>query len=305
MTAPPVVLGPEAPASAFDAALAPLATVAPGARVTFATHDARAGGLLDRAPGTSFELPAAAPGSSNPLAGPLAVAGAQPGDALVVTIERVEPAAAGFCGAFTSGGPTAPGRVARSLARVCEVAGGTVAFSGAIVVDASPMVGCAGTAPGGEAPGSLLAGRFGGNLDHPPLAPGARLHLPVFVPGGLLFIGDVHAAQGDGELSGFGLEIPARVTVTVGLEPARGLAWPWLETAERTMVLCAGATFEEARDAAVEAVLSALEAQRGLEAAEALALISLAGDLRLGQAYGGPQVTVRLELPTTLGLRPQ
>jgi acetamidase/formamidase len=127
----------------------------------------------------------------------------------------------------------------------------------------------------------------------------------VFVPRGLLFVGDVHAAQGDGELSGIGLETRARATATIDLRRGTGIAWPWLETAERTMVLTAGATFEAARDAAVECILAALEAQRGLAAADALMLISLAGDLRIGQAFGAPDVTVRLELPATLGLRPQ
>ena len=305
MTAVAAVLSRGRPAFAYDAAIPPCATVEPGERVTFETDDARGGTLLAHPPGVAFALTPAPAGAANPLTGPLAVNGAEPGDSLVVTIEAIEVGPAGFCGAFAKGVPVAPGRIPQSLGRVCAVADGEVAFAEGINVPVTPMIGCAGTAPAGAVPGSLRAGRFGGNMDQRPLAPGARLHLPVFVPGGLLFVGDVHAAQGDGELSGFGLETGARVTATIDLRSGAGIAWPWLETAERTMVLTAGETFEAARDAAVECVLAAVEAQRGLVAAEALMLISLAGDLRVGQAFGAPDVTVRLELPATLGLHPQ
>jgi len=91
----------------------------------------------------------------------------------------------------------------------------------------------------------------------------------------------------------------------VDLRRSAAIDWPWLETAERIMILTAGPSFESARDAAVAGMVAALRAQHGLGAAEALALISLAGDLRIGQAFGGPQTTLRLELPVSLGLRPQ
>jgi amidase len=165
------------------------------------------------------------------------------------------------------------------------------------------MIGCIGTAPE-RAVASELAGPFGGNLDHPTLGAGARLVLPVFRPGGLLYVGDVHAAQGDGELSGWGLETAAEIDLALAVEPGAAPAWPWLRTPGRLAVLTAGPTFEDARAAAVGAILDAMEAQLGLAPAEALALVSVAGDLRLGQAYGAEIATVRLEVPASLGLRP-
>ena len=89
MTAPPLVrLTRDTVSYHYDPSLAPRATVPPGATVVFETHDARAGVLLDRGPGTLFELPLPTPGKGNPLTGPLMVDGAEPGDALVVAIDQ-------------------------------------------------------------------------------------------------------------------------------------------------------------------------------------------------------------------------
>jgi acetamidase/formamidase len=129
--------------------------------------------------------------------------------------------------------------------------------------------------------------------------------LPVGVPGGLLWIGDVHATQGDGELSGTAMEIAADVTVRIDLQPGLSLEAPWIETADRLMSTAASLDFANARREVIEAMMRALEHQLGLEPAEALALISAVGDLRVGQAFGGMEMTLRLEMPRALGLRPE
>jgi amidase len=166
------------------------------------------------------------------------------------------------------------------------------------------MVGCIGTAPDEWAPSSGLPGRFGGNLDHRIVTTGATVHLPVLVPGGLLFIGDVHASQGDGELSGVAVEIGAEVTVTVDLHKGARLSWPWVEFEDVIAVVTTAMEFTDARTEAVEAMLDVLESQLGMRPAEALALLSAVGDLRIGQAFGGMEMTLRLELPKSLGLHP-
>ena len=290
--------------AAFDARAAAEHTIEPGQRAVFETRDARDGALLQHAPGRSFDLPRPTPGLSNPLTGPLVIAGAVPGDRLVVDVEEIELLPLGWCGAHAHVGPLPPGRVDRPLCRVCEIDDHGVNFGDGIRVGLTPMVGCLGVAPEGPASGSAAASRHGGNLDHRPLGAGARVHLPVFVESALLWLGDVHAAQGDGELSGVALECPARVRVRVELQRGDAPSWPWIETSDRVMVLTSGASFEEARHHAVEAATAALESQLGLAAAEAMALLSVAGDLRVGQAFGGPELTLRLELPANLGVRP-
>jgi len=290
----------------YDATLPSRAAVGPDSVVVFETHDARAGALLDRTPGSLFDLPRATPGRGNPLTGPLFVENAQPGDSLVVTIDQIRLDPAGWCGGHAHTGPLEPGRIPRPRGRICTVRASEVRFSDSIVLPSAPMIGCIGTAPGGpEAPLAGLPGRYGGNLDHPVISPGARVHLPVFVPGGQLYIGDVHACQGDGELSGVAVEIGAEVTVTVAVRSGAGLRWPWAEKDGRIMVMTTAMEFADARRMAVEEMLLALERQLGMEPAEGLALISVAGDLRVGQAFGGMELTLRLEMPASLGLRPE
>jgi hypothetical protein len=83
----------------------------------------------------------------------------------------------------------------------------------------------------------------------------------VHAAGALLFIGDVHACQGDGEVSGLGLEIPATVSVRVALLKDARLSWPWATAEDRMVVMTAAETFEEARTAAVDSMLAAFVSQ--------------------------------------------
>ena len=288
----------------YTSGLTPRLTVEAGATVRFETWDARAGALLDREAGRPFELPRPTPGRGNPLTGPLAIRGAEPGDALLVTIDDIECISPGWCGAHAHVGPLPEGRVPRPLGRVCTHDGEFIHFSHDVKLPLSPMIGCIGTAVADDPPNSGLPGVHGGNLDHPVVTAGAVVHLPVFVAGGLLYVGDVHAAQGDGELSGVGLEIPADVTVTVDIDSGRALQWPWVVKEDRVIVMTSALEFGDARQEAVEAMVRVLETQLDYEPADALALISVAGDLRVGQAYGGMEMTLRLEMPLSLGIVP-
>lgn len=288
----------------YDSSLPPKTVISSGTTVVFETHDARAGALLDRNCGSLFDLPPATPGKGNPLTGPLLVQGAEPGDALAVKIDQIMVDDVGWCGGHAHVGPLEPGRIPHPLGRICPASNDAVEFSAGIVLPAAPMIGCIGTASDGDPPLAGLPGRYGGNMDHKVIGAGTTVYLPVFVPGGLLYIGDVHACQGDGELSGVALEIGAEVTVTVSVLQNAGLHWPWAATPEKIMVMTTAMEFADARRSAVAEMIAALESQLRLEPAEALALISVAGDLRVGQAFGGMELTLRLEMPATLGLSP-
>jgi len=292
---------------AYDPALAPLLTIDPGTTVVVQTHDARAGALDDREPGTLFELPKP-PAQGNPITGPIAVRGAQPGDALVVTIVAIDVEPAGWAGGHAHVNPLSPGRVPRPLGRRVAIKDGLVHFSERFVLPLRPMIGCLGVAPAAEpgvpAPTSGQMGRYGGNMDQPVVAAGATVHLPVAVPDALLYVGDIHALQGDGELSGVGLEIAATVTLRVDLLPGRAPSWPWALWADRIAVMVSDADFAAARREACEAAVTALERSFGIEPAEAMALLSVAGDMRMGQTMGRGDMTLRLELPRFDGLEP-
>ncbi len=295
----------------YDAALPPVLTVDAGATVEFETLDARAGALFDRPVGTLFELPRPNAGKSNPLTGPLAIRGARHGDALAVRIEQIDVVNPGWGGGHAYVNPLGPGRVPRALARIVDVQDGRIQFSERISIPANPMLGCVGVAvPAGDTPDGQpihagYAGRWGGNLDQKVVTAGTTLYLPVNVDDALLYIGDAHAAQGDGELSGTAIEIGSLSRVTVDVIKGANLAWPWLESADRWMVFTADNDFPTARREAVEAVVSLLERDLGIEPAEALALLAAAGDLRIGQSMGGAiPMTIRLEIPKWEGVNP-
>src|SRR5207244_3475842 len=91
-----------------------------------------------------------------------------------------------------------------------------VQFDEATQIPYEPFLGTIATAPALEAVSTLSPGPFGGNMDVPDVGPGASLRLPVFVEGALLFVGDVHAAQGDGELCGVACEVTASVKLRMG-----------------------------------------------------------------------------------------
>lgn len=288
----------------YAPALAPAATVAPGDRVRFVTWDARAGALLDRQPGSPFPLPPPIAGQGNPVTGPVRIIGAEPGDALVVEVLDIRCGPVGWCGAHAHVGPLPPGRITEPLGRTCRVGDGLVRFSETISLPLAPMVGCLGVAPEGEAVPTSDAGRHGGNLDQNIVTTGARVALPVAVPGALLALGDVHATQGDGELSGVALEIPGEVDVRVDVMPGTAPTWPWLIDDRRSSVMTVASDFVTARAEAVEAALVEVERCLGLAPADAMALLSLAADLRIGGAFGGAQVNVRLDLPIDLRVVP-
>jgi acetamidase/formamidase len=97
------------------------------------------------------------------------------------------------------------------------------------------------------------------------------------------------------------LEVAAEVTLGVDTAPVE-LSWPWVETSERIAVLVVADEFSDARKEAIDAMLILLEQRLGLSPADGLALISVIGDLRIGQACGGMNLTLRLELPRLPGL---
>ena len=288
----------------YDARVPPVLSVGPGATVVFETQDARGGAMFLNPVGELVDLPRPPVGRGNPVTGPLEVRGAQPGDALIVDVLDIRTISPGWCGGHAHMGPLAEGRIPRARGRVCSVADGAVHFSSRIRLDEQPMIGCMGIAPHGAAIPCGTPGRHGGNLDHKVIGRGARVYLPVNRPGGLLWIGDVHATQGDGELSGTAMEIGADVTVRVDVAPGLNIDTPWIETADRLMSTSANLDFATARRDVIEHMMRALEQQLGLEPAEALALISAVADLRVGQAFGGMELTLRLEVPRSLGLRP-
>lgn len=281
----------------LDREAEPRLVVDPGAIVTFETHDARGGRLKrpDQVEETTPDFSERFP-KANPATGPIYIRGAVPGSAVTVEILAIDLDPIGFVLVKPDMG-IVRGLSPKPIARMCEVRDGMVAF-GALSFPVRPMVGVIGVAPGGEAIGTAYVGDHGGNIDAALAAVGARMILRAQVEGALLYIGDVHAAMGDGEVSGTGIEIGACVTVRVGLGDAPAKRWPRLETPERVVAIASAPTFEAASEIVVRETILDLRERHGLSATDAFMLISAIGDLRVNQACRSKiDVSLRLEMP--------
>jgi len=141
-------------------------------------------------------------------------------------------------------------------------------------------------------------GRHGGNMDHNDVAPGTVVYLPVFVAGGLLSVGDVHASMGDGETTGGGIDIPAEVTIGVSLLKGCSICRPILELEGHVVTTANGPEFFGAAEIAIREMADLLRRKLGVDWEEALQLVSARGDLLCGQTARGPfDLTLRCKFP--------
>jgi len=137
-------------------------------------------------------------------------------------------------------------------------------------VPVRPMLGCVAVAPGfGAAPPPTGdSGRFGGNMDFNEIVEGTTVYLPVAQPGALLYVGDGHAAQGDGELNGNALETSMEVEFTVDLVPSKSIQTPRVESGTHIMTVGLGGSLEDALRAATAGMGQWLEQDYKLTASE-------------------------------------
>ena len=289
--------------TAWDHALEPIATVAPGDEITVETTDASNGQLT--AESTADDVPHLDFTRVNPVTGPFAVEGARPGDALVVDILDVEVGAWGWTASIPGFGLLADDFPDPHL-RVSTIADGRVELLPGVSVPVVPKVGTIGVAPPEPGPHPMVPpSRWGGNLDVRHIGPGARLVLPVGVDGALLSLGDAHAAMGDGEVSGTGVETDATVRLRVGLRRDAAPRTPMVETHPRThrtgAALATTGVGPDLMAAAVEATRALVEEvvrRTGLAPADAYLLASVAADLKISEVVDAPNwvVSAHLEL---------
>jgi acetamidase/formamidase len=282
----------------FSAELAPVLTIDPGERVRFATLDA-GWGLIENpdplGPAPRFEPRDPRLDDGHALCGPIAIRGAEPGMTLVVHVEEVRPG---------RWGRTSAGAHASALNRRLGIAEGSEeAIRWALDPDAGtardaegrtvrlrPFMGVMGMPP--PEPGihsTIPPRRWGGNIDCRELIAGSTLYLPVPVAGGRFSVGDGHAVQGDGEVSGLALECPMeRVTLSFELEP-RELAMPRAHTAAGWITFGFHQDLDEAAAIALDGMLDWMAERFGVTRRRALALASLVVDLRITQMVNEAQ----------------
>lgn len=286
----------------YDAALAPVLTIRSGDRVRLETLVARGLDRLRMAgiPASSFTAGELAveeavtergPGA-HPLTGPIRVVGAEAGDMLEVRILDVEPMTRWGVSGFLPGGGTLPDVFTRAALRRFELdpdAGVARMEGGEAEIPLRPFFGSFGVAP--PALRGRLSSRppdyYGGNLDNKELVAGTTLYLPVHVDGALLSIGDGHAAQGDGEVSGTAIETSMRGTVEIHLHRGGAPRWPRAETPTHYVSMGLHADLDEAARLATLDMVDFLVEHRGMSPDDAYVLCSVALDLRITQLVDG------------------
>ncbi len=334
--------------------LEPIASLDPGEQIELELRDGMDGQLSpssDSAALKTIDLDA-----NHPLTGPIEINGARPGDVLVLTPRRIEPDGFGTTAVIPGFGLlgdlfTEPylvrWQIEGGVARSAELPG--------IAIRGRPFLGCVAVAPSrdlfaeaarreqalADRGGAVLAPNArsaipthepyasqalrtipprenGGNLDVAQVREGSRLLLPVHVPGAMLSVGDLHFAQGEGEVCGTAIEIAGSVTLEVALRKAETLGWrsrfPAVEYTqsvphgERDCFVTMGIPLsDEGENESMNTTLAArralleligwLEAERGLTREQGYVLASVAADLRVAEVVNVPNALVTCSLP--------
>jgi acetamidase/formamidase len=246
-----------------------------------------------------------------PLAGPIGVAGAEPGDTLAVEVLDLHTQGWGWT-AILPGLGLLPDDFPDAYLRIFDLSDGDlVHFREDIKIPIEPFMGTMGVCPAGASAQPVMPpGSFGGNMDTRQLTRGTTLYLPVQVPGALFSCGDAHAAQGDGEVCVTGLEspmygalgftlhkdrpIPAPQYLTGGPLAPRVADAPWYGTTGVGPDLFVGA------QEAVRAMVDHLSADHGLSPEDAYLLCSLCVDLRISEIVDAGEYVVSALLPLAI-----
>ncbi len=236
----------------------------------------------------------------HPLTGPVAVEGAEPGDVLAVTLLDIEVDDWGWA-AIVPGFGFLADRFTDPVYKGFEIPPGAteIAFNDRISIPLAPFPGVMGVAPPTDSMLSTIPPRAnGGNMDNRHMVVGTTVYFPVFVEGANFSIGDTHAAQGDGEVSGTAIEAGMRIRYRIEVvDGARPIQEPQYESDDFYAVTAFATTLDEAAVKATEYMIDYLVAEHGLTEEEAYMLCSLAGDLKISEVVDVPHVLVSMHMP--------
>jgi acetamidase/formamidase len=292
----------------WNRSIPPVITVNPGSVVEFETVDASGGQIS--AGSTLEDVTTLDFARVNPVTGPAYVNGAEPGDALKVTMLSFQPSGWGWSAVIPGFGLLAD-QFEEPALHIWRYDAKTLAPAPYLKGAAVPLKlfpGTIGVAPAEEGDHSVVnPRRVGGNMDTRDMGVGSVLYLPVEVPGALFSMGDGHAAQGDGEVCGTAIESPMNVTVRLELVKNMDLKFPRITTPgpvtghldkkgyEVTMGV--GPDLMESAKNAVSDMVDLISAGHGLSRAEAYMLCSVCADLRINEIVDAPDWIVSYYFP--------
>ena len=289
-------IGTGDPVYTFSAAHEPVARVQAGKRVSVRTLDSF-GDRITREEQKISEV--VSPPRVNPLTGPMVIEGAKAGDALRVVIESIKPtrdfAVTGLVKNFGLLTRTTQTALLHDPlpehTRIMPIEGDEVVFDDRIRLPMKPFIGTLGVAPELEAISSLVPGQHGGNMDCADVCAGNTVIFPVLVDGAYFCLGDGHATQGDGEISGVAAEMPAEVTLRFEVMKGAAPSWPRIESETHLMATGSARPMEDAMRIAWLELIDWLCADYGFDKLDAYELLGQAGEMRVGNVVD-PNYTV-------------
>ena len=235
----------------------------------------------------------------NPLTGPFYIEGAEPGDTLAIKFLDLQVDGDQGVGAFAPGfgalnsstytpmlGPPLPERI---WYYPVDHASNQATFHAhdsnfSVQIPLHPFFGCIGVAPaGGEARSSIVPAENGGNMDAPEASTGNTLYLPVNVAGALLYMGDGHAAMGDGEVDGTAIEAPLRARLQVTVIKGRKIDWPRFENENSIMAVGITRPLDDALRVAFTQLVGWIRQDYGLSELDAYELLSKVAKIHLDE----------------------
>jgi len=244
----------------------------------------------------------------NPLTGPFYVDGAEPGDTLAVRILQLDVDSDHGVGAFAPGfGAISATNYTPMLAPPLpekiwfypiDHASNTATFQAldsrfTAKIPLHPFFGCIGVAPAaGEARSSVVPAEFGGNMDSPEASAGNTVYFPVNVAGALLYMGDGHAAMGDGEIAGTAIEVPLRAKVQVNVIKGQKINWPRFENDAAIMTVGAYRPLDDCLRIAFTELVAWIHQDYGLSEFDAYELLSEVAKIHLNEMVDPNYVVV-------------
>lgn len=292
----------------WDNSNVPAERVAPGSTIEFQCLDSSGGQLTPES--TVADVGKLDFAKVNPVTGPIFVEGAEPGDALKVTIEAFKPSGFGWTANIPGFGLLAEdfGEPALNVWKYDASTLAPALYGRNGRVPLKPFAGTIGNAPAEKGLHSVVPPRrMGGNLDIRDLAAGTVLYLPVEVAGALFSVGDTHAAQGDGEVCGTAIESPMDVVLTLDLVKDARLPTPrfttpgpvtrHLDAKGYEVTTGIGPDLMEGAKSAVAQMVELIAGRYNMAAVDAYMLCSVCGDLRISEIVDMPNWVVSFYFP--------
>lgn len=285
------VIKKKKPVYSFSKEHEPVCQVKAGERLTIETYDC----FEDQITSDETKMSHIDWNRINPATGPLYVQDAQPGDILAVTIHQIDIHDHGILATGPNLGAMGD-RLKELTFKRLRIQNGKALFNENLPIPLHKMIGVMGVAPEGEAVPCGTPGNHGGNLDTKLITEGATIYFPVFHEGALFGLGDMHAAMGDGEVGGSGVEVGGKADLTIDVIKDKHIQHPVVVNQEGVSVLVSADTLDEATKTAVATMADLLLPHLDMDLSELTMLMSAIGQVQVSQVVN-PIVTARFSMP--------